>query len=67
MADFNILYAAVDKSKKKQKSFLPLPEDGTAESSADTNLYEARGDVSTKPAPAEKAEVIDSETAEPVN
>ena len=69
MADFNAMYAVVDKSKKKQKSFLPLPEDGTAESSADTNppLYDvARGDVSTKP-----AEVIDSEysmiTAEPVN
>ena len=73
MADFNAMYAVVDKSKKKQKSFLPLPEDGTAESSADTNppLYDvARGDVSTKPAP-EKAQVIDSEysmiTAEPVN
>ena len=73
MADFNAMYAVVDKSKKKQKSFIPLPEDGTAESSADTSppLYDvARGDVSTKPAP-EKAEVIDSEysmiTAEPVN
>ena len=74
MADFNAMYAVVDKSKKKQKSFLPLPEDGTAESSADTSppLYDvAREDMSTKPAPAEKAEVIDSEysmiTAEPVN
>ena len=58
MADFNALYAAVDKSKKKQKSFLPLPDDGTAESSADTNppLYNvAKGDVSTKPA-SKKAE-----------
>ena len=71
MADFNAMYAVVGKSKKKQKSFIPLPEDGTAESSADTNppLYDvARG---TKPSPTEKAEVIDSEysmiTAEPVN
>ena len=67
MADFNAMYAVVDKSKKKH---LPLPQDGTA----DTNppLYNvARGDVSTKPAPTEKAEVIDSEysmiTAESVN
>ena len=32
MADFNALYAVVDKSKKRQKSFIPFPEDGTAES-----------------------------------